>query len=136
MCTCRDNPTRMEWEIKFKGNVAPGTVDNAQGLIFESFPRRIYGDALGIEIGDILFFLDDYKLTTVPISDAVLLNFTRSPAFDSNRSFEFQETANLLCADVCHSFCEIRRFCRRAKFCAPIFERRRHTANICSYSKC
>ncbi|WAR28403.1 NOTC2-like protein [Mya arenaria] len=96
----KDNPTRMEWELKFKGNVPPGTIDNAKGLIFEAFPRRIYGDSLGIEIGDILFFLDDYKLTKVSIPDAMLLNFTRSPEFDNNRSIEFQTNANLLCADV------------------------------------
>lgn len=90
----------MEWELKFKGKVPPGTVENAKGLIQETFPRRVYGDALGLEIGDILFFLDNYKVTNVPIESQMLLNFSRTPDLDNRDSFGFQRQQSLLCSDV------------------------------------
>ncbi|KAH3813044.1 hypothetical protein DPMN_141493 [Dreissena polymorpha] len=95
----KDNPTRMEWELKFKGKVPAGTEENAKALIMESFPRQIYGDYLGIVIGDILFYLDDYKSTKITL-DKQLLNFTSLPAFQNNRSLEYQTAEELLCADV------------------------------------
>ncbi|XP_052226131.1 uncharacterized protein LOC127841362 isoform X3 [Dreissena polymorpha] len=95
----KDNPTRMEWELKFKGKVPAGTEENAKTLIMESFQRQIYGDYLGILIGDILFYLDDYKSTKIRL-DKPLLNFTSLPAFQNNRSLEYQTAEELLCADV------------------------------------
>lgn len=90
----------MEWELRFKGKVPPGTVENAKGLIRESFPRRVFGDALGLEIGDILFFLDNYKVTDVPLESQMLLNFSRTPDLDNPNSFAFQRQQSLLCSDV------------------------------------
>ena len=95
----RNNPTRMNWDLKFKGSAAPGTKDNAVGLIHESFPRLLYGDALGLEIGDILFFLDNYTTTNVPLNKE-LLNFTRTMDFDNPNSFTFKQKEKLLCTDV------------------------------------
>ena len=95
----------MEWELRFKGKVPPGTVENAKGLIRESFPRRVFGDALGLEIGDILFFLDNYKVTNVPLESQKLLNFTRTPDLDNPNSIGFQRQQSLLCNDV--SLCSL-----------------------------
>jgi hypothetical protein len=89
----------MEWDIKFKGNVPPGTVENAKGLIYESFPRRVYGDALGLEVGDILFFLDNYTTTSLKLSKE-LLNFSRTPDFNNPESFTFKQNEQLFCSDV------------------------------------
>ncbi|KAH3813070.1 hypothetical protein DPMN_141519 [Dreissena polymorpha] len=50
--------------------------------------------------GDILFYLDDYKSTKITL-DKQLLNFTSLPAFQNNRSLEYQTAdEELLCADV------------------------------------
>lgn len=94
----------MEWELRFKGKVPPGTVENAKGLIRESFPRRIYGDALGLEIGDLLFFLDNYRVTNVPLESQMLLNFTRTPDHDNPNSLTFKRTEAMLCSDVSTDF--------------------------------
>ena len=95
----KDNPTRMEWDIKFKGNVLPGTKENVRGLMFESFPREQYGDALGVVIGDILFFYDDYPTTGLQLSRE-LLNFTWTPELNNPSSFTFRRYSDLLCEDV------------------------------------
>ena len=95
----RDNPTRMEWEAKFKGKVAPGTRENVIGLVHETFPRRVYGNALGLEIGDLLFFLDNYTTTRLQVSKE-LVNFTRLPDFNNPNSIIFRQQADLFCADV------------------------------------
>ena len=95
----KDNPTRMEWDIKFKGSVPPETKQNVKGLIFEAFPRVQQGDALGVVVGDILFFYDDYPTTRLQISRE-LLNFTRTPDFNNPDSFIFKQQSDLLCEDV------------------------------------
>ena len=95
----KDNPTRMEWDIKFKGSVPPETKQNVKGLIFEAFPRVQQGDALGVVVGDLLFFYDDYPTTRLQISRE-LLNFTRTPDFNNPSSFIFKQQSDLLCEDV------------------------------------